>query len=122
MRAALLLLGAVVALASAGRVTLEGRAVTPAEWVKVARAPQDTRIPFVVALKQQNLAELDARFWAASTPGTYVRALPALAWPRACVRLMALWAVLSAFRALLACCVCARGGCSHCPLTAHRSL
>lgn len=34
------------------------------------RADPNERVRFVIALKQRNLAQLDALFWAVSTPGS----------------------------------------------------
>jgi len=68
MRAALLSL-ALLGVAAAGRFSLQAPVPVPSEWQLVARASADSEVSFVVALTQQNLAELDSRFWSISTPG-----------------------------------------------------
>jgi subtilase family serine protease len=63
---ALLLLALFVAQVSAG--VLFTRTVVPQGWTKDVVAPSNARVSFMMALKQQNLDALEAKFWAVSDP------------------------------------------------------
>jgi hypothetical protein len=41
----------------------------PEGWARVERAFMDVEIPFIIALKQQNLAVLDRLYWDRTNPG-----------------------------------------------------
>jgi len=59
-----------LALAAFARTVLYQRSSVPAEWTVGARAPADATLEFTVALKQQNLDELDRLFWDLSDPNS----------------------------------------------------
>ncbi len=74
MRSALVAFCGLLAVAAASRFTLDTRSYMPTEWKQGNRAAPSLKIGFKAALVQQNLAELDARFWSISTPGMWVYA------------------------------------------------
>jgi hypothetical protein len=54
------------------RFTLDKRSVVPTEWLDNGRADSNAGLTFYAALRQRNLAALDTKFWAISTPGRCV--------------------------------------------------
>lgn len=59
---------AAVAAAADPRVTLHTRDIAPPTWHAVARADVRHKVEFSVAVKQQNLEELESIFWQIADP------------------------------------------------------
>merc|ERR1712224_1055699 len=56
------------AAGAAPRKEVYNRKVFPPTWHLVSRASKFQKMNLIVAVKQQNLAELDKKFWAVSDP------------------------------------------------------